>query len=85
MDDAGFEQAVAELTPDKKHLIAGFAGGMKYDAPSIEGSLLESIKENPEENIARVTTNWKKLFTLNLPEIFLGKSPSLFQSQDSRF
>jgi len=25
MDDAGFEQAVAELTPDKQHLIAGFA------------------------------------------------------------
>jgi hypothetical protein len=36
MDDDGFEQAVAELTDDKHHLIAGFAGGMVYDAPSIE-------------------------------------------------
>jgi len=25
MDDEGFEKAVAELTPDSKHLIAGFA------------------------------------------------------------
>ena len=39
MDDAGFEQAVGELTADKHHLIAGFAGGMKYDTPRIEGSL----------------------------------------------
>gem|GEM_PF-2470203 len=36
MDDAGFEQAVAELTDDKHHLIAGFAGGMKYDTPQIK-------------------------------------------------
>lgn len=26
MDDIGFERAVAELTDDKQHLIAGFAG-----------------------------------------------------------
>jgi len=25
MDDEGFEKAVAEMTPDSKHLIAGFA------------------------------------------------------------
>lgn len=36
MDDAGFEKAVAELTEDKHHLIAGFAGGMPYDRPQIE-------------------------------------------------
>jgi len=34
MDDEGFEKAVAELTPDSKHLIAGFAGGLKYDRPT---------------------------------------------------
>jgi hypothetical protein len=36
MDDAGFERAVAELTPDKHQLIAGFAGGMEYNTPQIE-------------------------------------------------
>lgn len=85
MDDAGFEQAVWELTPDKHHLIAGFAGGMKYDRPQIEGSFLKDLRENPQQNMERILTNWKKLFTLNLPEIFLGKSPSLFRSEDSRF
>ena len=85
MDDAGFEQAVAELTPDKKHLIAGFAGGMKYDTPSIEGSLVSYIQENPQAFITRIVTNQVKLFTKNLPEIFIGKSPKLFTSQDERF
>ena len=47
MDDAGFEQAVAELTPDRKSLISGFAGGMPYDRPSIEGSITAFIAKNP--------------------------------------
>jgi hypothetical protein len=34
MDDKGFEKAVAEMTPDSKHLISGFAGGLKYDKPT---------------------------------------------------
>lgn len=54
MDDAGFEQAVAELTPDKQHLIAGFAGGMKYDKPQIEGSLKETFLENPAKILTRI-------------------------------
>lgn len=85
MDDAGFEQAVAELTPDKHHLIAGFAGGMKYDKPSIEWRLGEFIRNDPTWFFSRILQNQKKLFTFNLPEIFLGKSPSLFLSTDSRF
>ncbi|MCD5375324.1 glycosyltransferase family 39 protein [Candidatus Gracilibacteria bacterium] len=85
MDDAGFEQAVAELTADNQHLIAGFAGGMPYDTPSIELSLGEFISKDPNAFIDRIITNQKKLFTRNLPEIFLGKSPSLYFSDDDRF
>jgi Dolichyl-phosphate-mannose-protein mannosyltransferase len=85
MDDAGFEQAVGELTPDKHHLIAGFAGGMEYDAPQIEGSFMKSLSENKKEVLQRILSNQKKVFTKNIPEIFLGKSPSLFWSADSRF
>ncbi|MDQ7022600.1 MAG: glycosyltransferase family 39 protein [Candidatus Gracilibacteria bacterium] len=39
MDDSGFEKAVAELTPDSKHLMAGFAGGLKYEKAYEEISL----------------------------------------------
>lgn len=85
MDDAGFEQAVAELTADKKHLIAGFAGGMKYERPQIEGSLNESFLEDPEKILARIGENQKKLFTKNIPEIFLGDSFKLYHSDDVRF
>jgi hypothetical protein len=85
MDDAGFEKAVAELTEDKHHLIAGFAGGMPYDTPSIEGSLSEFVSKDPKAFAARVFINQKKIFTKNLPEIFLWKSPSLYFSDDKRF
>lgn len=85
MDDAGFEQAVAELTDNKHHLIAGFAGGMPYDTPNIQWSLWEFISKDPWAFITRVFINQKKLFTRNLPEIFLGKSPKLYSSQDTRF
>lgn len=85
MDDAGFERAVAELTEDKHHLIAGFAGGMPYDTPSIEWSLSTFISKDPSAFIHRILINQKKLFTKNLPEIFLGKSPSLYFSDDTRF
>ncbi len=81
MDDAGFEQAVAELSPDKHQLIAGFAGGMVYDAPQIEWSLWSFISKNPSWFIQRVWQNQKKLFTRNLPEIFLWKSPKLYDDR----
>ena len=85
LDDAGFERAVAELTPDKRHLIAGFAGGMKYDTPRIEWSLVSFIKDNPSGFIERFLVNQQKLYSKNLPEIFLWKSPKLYLSDDSRF
>ena len=85
MDDAWFERAVAELTPDKHHLIAGFAGGMKYNPPQIEGTLWEFILKDRKAFIVRVITNQKKLFSRNLPEVFLGKAPQLYFSNDSRF
>lgn len=85
MDDAGFERAVAELTDDKHHLIAGFAGWMPYDAPSIEGSLWEFISKDPAQFISRVLGNQKKLYTQNFPEIILWKSPSLYYWDDPRF
>jgi hypothetical protein len=85
MDDAGFEQAVAELTADKQHLIAGFAGGMRYDTPQIQGSLTESFLQNPEKIISRIWENQKKLFTKNIPEIFLGDSFKLYFGDDTRF
>lgn len=85
MDDAGFERAVAELTEDKHHLIAGFAGGMPYDTPSIEWSLWEYISKKPSAFFKRVITNQKKLYTQNFPEIILWKSPGLYYSDDRRF
>ena len=47
MDDSWFEQAVAELTNDKHHLIAGFAGWMKYDTPQIKGNIVSYIAKDP--------------------------------------
>lgn len=85
MDDAGFEQAVAELTADNTQLIAGFAGGMPYKKPQIEWSLWEFVAKDPSGFWSRVAGNWKKLFSENLPEIFLGKAPKLYFSDDSRF
>jgi len=85
MDDAGFEKAVAELTTDKTSLISGFAWGMPYDAPSIEWNLISLITKNPSSFIKRVWTNQLKLYSKNIPEIILGKSPWLYYSDDSRF
>ncbi len=85
MDDAGFEQAVAELTADRKHLIAGFAGGMRYEKPQIEWSLREIFSKNPQLIFSRIWENQKKLFLKNIPEIFLGDAVKLSHSDDSRF
>lgn len=85
MDDAGFEKAVAELTPDNTQLIAGFAGGMEYVKPKIEGSLKSFIQKDPNWFIERIWKNQLKLFTRNIPEIFLWKAPKLYFSEDKRF
>lgn len=85
LDDDGFERAVGELTDDKHHLIAGFAGWLPYHKPSIEWSLMHFIAKDPWGFISRIAINQKKLYTRNLPEIFLGKSPKLYHSDDSRF
>lgn len=85
MDDIGFEQAVGELTSDKTQLIAGFAGGMEYVRPQIEWSLSDFISRDPKAFLSRVIRNQQKLFTKNLPEIYLGKSPQLYYSDDVRF
>ena len=78
MDDAGFEQAVAELTPDNTQLIAGFAGWMLYTRPEIEWSLWGFISRDPVWFLERIVQNQQKLFTRNLPEIFLWKAPKLY-------
>lgn len=85
MDDAGFEQAVAELTEDNSQLIAGFAGGMKYTKPQIEWSLGAFIKKDPKQFLSRIWENQLKLFTKNIPEIFLGKAPDLYWSESKLF
>ena len=78
MDDAWFEKAVAELTPDNKQLIAWFAGGMIYTQPQIEWSLSSFIAKDPWAFVQRVWENQKKLLSRNLPEIFLWKAPKLY-------
>lgn len=83
MDDAGFEQAVAELTPDKHHLIAGFAGGLKYDKPRIEWSLVSYISDDPQWFISRIWVNQKKLYSKNLPQIIVWDAYRVWNSPDS--
>ena len=85
MDDIGFEKAVAELTPDNQHLIAGFAWGMPYDTPSIEWSLWAFISKDPWSFLIRIWENQSKLIQRNLPEIFLWKSPKLYSDTSQTF
>ena len=83
MDDDGFEKAVAELTPDSKHLIAGFAGGLKYDKPTTWITLKNYILEDK----ARFLNNWLdnqiKLYSQNLPNIIDWPARLLYQNIDS--
>ena len=85
MDDEGFEQAVAELSDDKKHLRAGFAGGMVYDQPEATISLKTFLMQNPSESAKRILTNQAKFFYKNNTEIIWGKSPELLLSNESFF
>ena len=71
LDDAGFEQAVAELTDDKHYLIAGFAGGMEYNTPSIDLNLKDYFIENKQDLFDRFILNQKKLYSVVLPKLLL--------------
>ena len=85
MDDLGFEEAVAGLTTDNTELIAGFAWGMPYTKPQIEGWFLSSLKDDPLPHLRRIRENQIKLYTHNIPEIYLWRSFTLFKSDDTRF
>jgi len=85
MDDDGFEKAVAELTSDNKHLIAGFAGGMKYDKPTTNITLADYILEDKSRFINNWLENQKKLYSKNLPNIIDWNARSLYFNIDSSF
>ena len=83
MDDSGFEQAVAELTPDSKKLIAGFAGWLDYDTPETGITLQNYIIENPKRFITNWLENQKKLYSKNLPHIIVWEAWTLYFNEDS--
>lgn len=83
MDDNWFEQAVAELTDDKHHLIAWFAWGLQYDRPQIEWSLVWYVLNDPSWFILRIVTNQKKLYSKNLPQIIVGDAYRVWSSKGS--
>ena len=85
MDDDGFEKAVAELTPDSKHLIAGFAGGLKYDKPTTWITLKNYILEDKSRFLNNRLDNQIKLYSQNLPNIIDWPARLLYQNIDSTF
>jgi len=78
MDDEGFEKAVAELNPDSKHLIAGFAGWLKYDKTTTGITLTNYILEDKERFVNNWLENQKKLYSKNLPQIILADAWKLY-------
>jgi hypothetical protein len=85
MDDLGFEEAVAGLTADNTQLIAGFAWGMPYTKPQIEGWFISSLRDDPLPHLKRIWENQIKLYTHNIPEIYFWRSFTLYRSNDTRF
>lgn len=71
MDDSGFEQAVWELTPDKHHLIAGFAGWLQYDKSYSTWSTKDFLISNPSKTLNRIKENQIKLYSQNIPKILV--------------
>lgn len=69
MDDSWFEKAVWELTPDKHHLMAWFAGWLKYDESYWTWSTKEFLLNNPSLTINRILENQIKLYTKNIPNM----------------
>ncbi len=84
MDDEGFEQAVAEMTPDSKHLIAWFAGGLKYDVPTTNMSLKNYVFSDTQRFINNWWENQIKLYSQNLPHIILGDAGKLYFNSKSK-
>lgn len=84
MDDDGFEQAVWELTSDNKHLIAWFAGWLKYDKPQAWESFKNYLLENPSKVWERIKENQIKLYTNNLPNLILWNANSLYKIEWSK-
>jgi len=85
MDDDGFEKAVAELTPDKKHLIAGFAWGLKYNKPKTQITLKNYILEDKTRFLNNWLENQKKLYSKNLPNIIDWNARGLYFNIHSNF
>lgn len=83
MDDAGFEQAVAELTDDKTAFKSGFVGGLPYKKADGEYSLRMLIEKDSAAFIERWKQNVGKLGSETLPKMLLGES--LKYRQDSTF
>jgi len=84
MDDDWFEQAVWELTTDNKHLIAWFAGWLKYDKPQNQESFKNYLLANPLKVLKRIKENQLKLYTNNLPNLILWNAGSLYKIQWSK-
>lgn len=86
MNDAWFEKAVGELTPDKHHLIAWFAGWLKYDVPVSEGYSFKTLLFKDTKNtINRFLKNQNKLYSETMPKMILWESLSLFLDKESWF
>lgn len=83
MDDEGFEKAVAELTPDSKHLIAGFAWGLKYDKPTTWVTLKNYVLEDKARFVNNWLTNQEKLYFENLPSILEWNTNLLYSNKNS--
>jgi hypothetical protein len=76
---------VAELTPDSKHLIAGFAGGLKYDKPTTWISLSNYILEDKSRFLNNWWDNQIKLYSDILPNIIDWPARTLYYNIDSTF
>ena len=85
MDDEGFEKAVAELTLDSKHLISGFAGGLKYDKPTTWITLKNYILEDKSRFLNNWYDNQIKLYSNNLPNIIAWNARILYSNENSHF
>lgn len=78
LDDNWFEQAVAELTTDKHHLIAGFAWGMEYDTPSIDLNLTDYVVENKDAMLTRFISNQKRLYKDIIPKMLFWSQLKIY-------